>query len=70
MYESSARTYPRMTYTLDLSGLVAHARDTIEARLASGTARTASRDRLPRARVGPIMHSHAESCALRTNSVR
>lgn len=69
MFESSTSAYTRMSYTVDLSGLFAHALDTFTAyRRSAGHGRGA--DRLPRSRVGPIMHAHLESCAIRTAHVR
>lgn len=67
MSESTTRAYSRESYTIDLSGLIAHTRDTFSLYVSSALdrvtakARPAMRDMLndlPDARTGPALLSH------------
>lgn len=55
MSESTTRAYARQTYTIDLSGLLAHARDTFRLHAAPALSRTAEGARSAvRAAVGAV----------------
>lgn len=67
MSESTTRAYTRESYTIDLSGLIAHTRDTLSLYLGSALNRATARARpamrdmlndLPDARTGPALRSH------------
>jgi len=67
MPESTTRAYTRETYTIDLSGLIAHTRDTLSLHVGSALIRAAAKVRpamrnaligLPDARIGPAVRSH------------
>jgi ribosome-binding factor A len=61
MSETTSRAYVRASYTIDLSGLLAHARDTLVAytRRATAASRDAYAQRL-RSRVVPTLRQHAD----------
>lgn len=60
MFESSTSAYARASYTVDLTGLAVHARDTVAVYARRTTAALSLRIELPRSRVGPTGRHHAE----------
>ncbi len=61
MFESSTRAFARSSYTVDLAGLFAHARDTLAAYATAAAERLAAiRAERPRDRLGTVIRSYAE----------
>lgn len=61
MFESNTGTFECQNYTIDLTGLIAHTRDTLGAYASRITsAIRAPRVELPRSRVGPTGRHYAD----------
>lgn len=61
MSQTTSRAYARASYTIDLSGLFAHARDTlvVYTRRATAASRDVHAQRM-RSRSGPTLRQHAD----------